>query len=199
MDVVESLNPTVFGLLLIGAFTVILLLARRRKLRSWHYALWFLSFIAAFMAFAVARYLVLESRLDPFDAHLSEYTTATEYQPGDPYIRGKLLPMDIRQGTIDFVFYQELPRDLRAASPEEVGTVVNRDCVASSVGTYTRGGGAYRWACELKLIDLSISRILKGPTITGSEPPPTKMGSGDEYGSDPLPEIVAYLVALPRR
>ena len=198
MDI-ESFSPTIFAYVTLVAYGAILFLIRKRKFRFWQTALLLLLPILALVLFAVVRYLVLESRLDPFKAHISEYTAVTEYQEGETYIRGKIIPVNIRDNAIDFILYYELPKDLRAASPEEVRTVIEQVCTASSVGTYTRGGGAYRWTCKLKVIDLSISKILEEKTFTGSEPPRTTSGSKSQYGSKPSAEIMAYLTALPRK
>jgi len=198
MDI-ESFSPAVFTYVALLAYVAILFLVRKRKFRFWQTALLLLLPVLALVLFAVARYLVLESRLDPFKAHVSEYTAVTEYQPGETYIRGKVIPVNIQDNAIDFNLYYDLPKDLRAGSPEEVRTVIEQVCTASLVGTYTRGGGAYRWTCKLKVIDLSISKILEEKTFTGSEPPGTTTGSKNQYGSKPSDEIMDYLTALPRK
>ena len=195
--ILESLNPTVFALVAIALYTLVLVLTRKRKLKFWQNALLFLAPIVALVAFAVVRYLVLESRLDPFQPHLAEYTAAAERGTGEVYRRGKIIPVDRRKDTVDYTFYYQLPRELRAANPEEVGTVVWLDCTASLVGTYTHGGGAYRWYCDVTLVDLPQSLILEEKTFVGSEPPTTNSGSSNKEGSFPSAEIIAYLEALP--
>ena len=198
MDI-ENLSPMVFGLISIGVLVVLLKRIGKRKLQPRQTALLLFSPILALLIFAVTRYYVLDARLAPFKAHLSEYTVAAEDLPGEAYIRGKVIPVDLRKNEIDFVFYYELPKTMRAASPEEVQTVVARDCTTSQVGTYTRGGGAHRWTCKLQVIDLTVPRVVAVETFVGSDPPRTKSGSGKAYGSKPTQETIDYLISLPLR
>jgi hypothetical protein len=199
MAFLERLTPMVFGFIALGVFAAVLLLLRKRKRKVWQSVLLILTPILAVVIFAVVRYLILQSELDPFKSHLAEYLSAAEVQQGEAYIHGKIIPVNVRNQTVDYSFYYELPEELRASSPEEVGTVVWLDCTGSLVGTYTGGGGAYRWTCETQVVDLSIFRIVGEESFTGSDPPKTKLGSGDEHGSFPSDQIIAYLVALPRK
>ncbi|MBY0230734.1 MAG: DUF4136 domain-containing protein [Gemmataceae bacterium] len=61
-----------------------------------------------------------------FDAHLSDYLREPEQAENAPRtkIKLKLVPVDVLKKRIDSEVYHALPEDLRAAGPDEVGTVV---------------------------------------------------------------------------
>ncbi len=68
-----------------------------------------------------------EQALAPFKDHVQAYLQ----KPAEPkdeddqgYIKGKIIPMNVAGKEIDYQFLQALPPHLRAAAPEEVGTIV---------------------------------------------------------------------------
>ncbi len=203
----EKITPTTFSMIAIAIFVIVLFLLRDRlrdfspnKLKRWQSALLFLSPILAIVIFAVVRYLVVfEPRFDLFEVHMSEYTSVSNQQPGAWYVHGKVLPIEMRTNTVEVQTYYELPGDLRAISPEDVGTVLWLDCTTGTVGTYTSGGAAKQWVCDVTLIDLSIPAIIGEKSFTGSEPPLTTTKSSGETGSFPVKEIVDYLESLPQK
>jgi len=144
----------------------------------------------------------------PFQAHLSEYITISgltsepspegQYIRG-PYIRGKAIIMDTKDNKIDDIFFN-LPDDLVAATPEEVGTVVWLKWANVLVGHYTPSGASgYKRTCEVTLIDMLEKAVINKKTFTGSSPPSSKTSGGDAYGSKPTGDVIDYLKSLPRR
>ena len=196
----EKITPTMFGMFAIGVFAVVLYLLRDRnrdtstnKLKRWQSILLFLSPILAIVIFAEARYLlVFEPRFNLFEAHMSEYTSVTTQHTGAWYLQGKILPIDTRNNTVDVRIYYELPDNLRPITPEEVTMVLWLDCTTRMVGTYTHGGSAKQWFCNVTLIDMTDPSIIGKSSFTGSEPPLTNTGSSDQTGSFPSREIIKY-------
>ena len=96
--------------------------------------------------------------------------------------------------------YYRIPSEIRAESPDEVGTVVRIECADKAVARYTDGGTGYRADCDVTLIDKSQDSIIVRKKFTGEQPPPTKSGGGtDWHGSKPTGKIAEYLTGLPRR
>jgi hypothetical protein len=118
------------------------------------------------------------------------------------YIRGKLVIVNAREKAVDDEVFSELPAEMCAARPAEVGTVVLLKWDWQSVGYYAgpeghHGSGRVH-TCDVTVIDQSIPAIVARKTFHGGSPPLTKVGSGDAYGSRPVGEIVTYLRGLPR-
>lgn len=134
----------------------------------------------------------------PFGPYLQEYLATPGQTQQGAYIRGKVVTVDTFNKKIDPLYF-DLPADLRASTPAEVGTIVWMHRQASQVGYYTKGGGAHQWRCDLKVIDRTTSTLLAEKTFWGSDPPRSKTDSGDAYGSFPSGEIIGYLSGLPRK
>jgi len=118
-------------------FTLLAILLMRRQKRStvWQ---WLLLIVGPLLVVAVAGVAEVSRQnrvLAPFQPYLDEYL----YLPGEnagntvlqmtfahptdgPYIRGKIIPVQVRDNTLDILYF-DLPTELRAESPDEVGTV----------------------------------------------------------------------------
>jgi hypothetical protein len=155
-----------------------------------------LSASAAFYYF-VGRH---EQKIKPFKDRLPEYTAITRTQVGDPYLKGKIIAIDKNRNIIDKLYY-DLSEELRANTPEEVGTIVWLQCDENVVGYYgstqTEGSEATYWTCDVTIIDKSIPAILEKRNFAGAPPPSKSAGSGT--GGKPTKEIIDYLVSLPRK
>src|SRR5262245_48161547 len=72
-------------------------------------------------------YLDHTMKLSPFQSHLQEYLA--QPKPGEAgqtqagYIKGKVITVEPNKRELDWLYF-DLPADLRAKKPEEVGTVV---------------------------------------------------------------------------
>ena len=134
-----------------------------------------------------------------FKGDINAYLAIAKEQPEQGvYVKGKIVVVDVREKTVDHDVFFSLPADLRAAGPDEVGTVVlvkwgvafpghfedksGRDL---GVGSATTG--------ELTLIDRSISAILERRTFQSKA-----VVRGIDGGAKPIDEIVDYLAKLPR-
>jgi len=114
------------------------------------------------------------------------------------YIAGKVIPVNLNTREIDQDIYQRLPREIRAVSPEEVGTVVLVEYKSSLAARYTLGGKGYVTTCHVAIIDKARATIVGEREFCGSAPPLTKQYGVDAHGSRPTGEIVRYLKDLPR-
>jgi len=139
----------------------------------------------------------------PFTAHLSEYiAVAASENPdaatndGQP-LKGKLIPVDMKTKKIDPVL-TELSKELRPASPEEVGTVAALWWNEHRIGHYgASGGGAYRWECRIVVWDKATGAPLRvSRNFIGSEPPSSSNRGASQSGDKPYKEITEYLNGL---
>ncbi|MBZ5533257.1 MAG: hypothetical protein LAO20_17650 [Acidobacteriia bacterium] len=146
---------------------------------------------------------------DPFYGKCEQYRTITARQDvRNPYLRGKVVAINASDTSHeDFELQEALPADLRAARPENVGTVVIREFYAAYRGYYAPRSGpdtgknmgpANRQCYKVSIIDLSIRSIIKQQNFCGGLPP-ENCPNADCVGSEPLSDVVAYLVALPRK
>src|SRR2546427_6252885 len=73
----------------------------------------------------------------PFAAHMSEYThfPSLKETGSSTTISGKAITIDKTTNEIDETYF-DLPSELKASKPEEVGTVVWISCSESVAGTY---------------------------------------------------------------
>jgi hypothetical protein len=185
---------TVAGFVLILIFAGIMLALRKRKLRFWQYALLGGGVIVLLLAFAVGYYLYRESVLGPFKPYLSEYLSFSATQQGEPYIRGKVITVDTRRQAVDHLYF-DLPQELRATQPEEVGTVVWVHCtsvttVVRRVGGSTNNTVDYR--CEVSVIDKAAAVIVGQRRFEDT--------SGEQgYEQVLYSPIADYLAGLPRK
>jgi len=166
----------------------------------------------AYVVFMLVRGIGLTTALRPFNEHLAEYTAATEQISGAGYIRVGVIPVSVPlssdgETTINRDLYEELPEELRAATPEDAGTAVWTACDHRVTNYYDVGGLSYesdthyyQCYCEVTVVDLAISKIVdSGNVFDGREAPYSLEAGKEEYGECPWGEIADYLAALPRQ
>ncbi len=139
----------------------------------------------------------------PFEKHLAEYTAEpTRPSGGFPttYIKGKVVPVEFRKGkqAIDYLYF-DLPPELKAQTPEEVGTVVWLEWGEDQVGDYDDDDPAFVQTVKVSVIDKERGRMVGQKSFRGGPPPNTKTYDGPGYGPKPTAEIVQYLTSLPRQ
>jgi hypothetical protein len=146
---------------------------------------------------------VLQTRLD--DWLRKPASTGRE----SPYIRGKVVPVAHSEHriscSIDRELFAELPYELRATTPEEVGTIVwidNRLEFFKNVQfQYGITQAAYTPHCTITIIDRARSVKLDSRTFRGIDPDTASDGK-DFYevnGLRPYAAMRDYLVGLPRQ
>lgn len=117
----------------------------------------------------------------------------------DPYLTGKLLLVDKETEAIDPLFYQ-LPLELRASNPSEVGTIVLLKWRQEGVGYYTgTNKTAKQWHCDVEVIDFNGRRSLVEKDIIGHMPPNILTKGDTPEGYKPDKKVIDFLTSLPRR
>jgi hypothetical protein len=154
--------------------------------------------IVAVLGYLGVKSMVKASQVKPFENHLSEYVSVPELKDAteSPYIAGKIIPIDTKNKEVDDVYF-ELPENLKAEGPEEVGTVMWTECHNITVGKYADGAEGYQIMCMVTLIDKENHVRFAPKGFIGSKPPQSKKGAGSRYGSKPDKDIVEYLATLP--
>lgn len=115
------------------------------------------------------------------------------------YISGKVITVNRLEGTFDELFFA-LPSDLRAQTPDEVGTIIWIDCAEVAVATYVSGAKGYSTTCAITVIDKTQNLIVAQPQeFVGEKPPSSKSGVADWHGKRPLKEMIEYIKSLPRQ
>lgn len=162
--------------------------------------------------------------LIPLQKHLTDYTTIEglkNQHTSVPYIRGKLVTVNKVTLVADVVgkgasmravrkeepttristLMLRLPTRLRATRHEEVQSVVWLKYSQSLQGGFGDGSGAYREACDVTLVDLSIPAIIDKRSFRGSGPADFKSmdNNQDTRGGSPNGQILKYLVGLPHK
>jgi hypothetical protein len=139
-----------------------------------------------------------------------------------PYVRGKLLILNRRESSESFSL-SDLSAygnfmEIRAETPEEVGTVVLLHYKKQRAGTFViegqgRSVPGYVWVCDLTMIDRSIPAVIYRRTFRGAEAgtevaqagsPSRRQGlipqdATEVVGEEPHREVANYLISLPRR
>jgi len=119
-----------------------------------------------------------------------------------PYRRGRVLVVQAGTGevtTVIGVTMADLLPEVRATSPEEVGTLVCAGEVQQlQVSTYQDGEPAYKLYREICIYDLTAEEVILFDTLWGGPPPPIKTEKGPKSGPDPVHrELVSLLEGLP--
>jgi hypothetical protein len=109
---------------------------------------WWLVALAAALALGFGYWLYRRQQqsdaLRPFEGRLADFAAAgatAAPAAGEPYLRGKLLLMKRGVLEVDGLFF-ELPPELRASEPAEVGSIAFVACGEIQFGQYTSGSAA---------------------------------------------------------
>jgi hypothetical protein len=136
-----------------------------------------------------------------FQGHIQEYLSITrEQREQGEYLRGKVIVVNTGDKEVDCDVFFELPSELRAATPEEVGTIVRLKWGTKMVGMYVSGrgseGAADAQTCEVTVIDKSIPAIVAWRSFQGDDPP--MHFTGARTGPKPVKAVVDFITSLPR-
>lgn len=115
-----------------------------------------------------ARYLS-NKQIKELEKYLDDYIQSPRLSPshGNCYIRGKIVPISAwskENAHIDKIAYWNLPNEIRAATHQEVGTVVWLDWKIDLQGQYENGYPWYAGHCDVTVIDFK-SGIACGTAI----------------------------------
>lgn len=131
--------------------------------------------------------------------------------PYSPYLAGKLLVIDQQNHEVDttILFNPDgtslLPANLRAITPDQVGTILFLDCSATQVGTYGRFPkevGAFQRNCTATIVNRRKALVVGKKDFAGPPPPaftlcPASGCTQDVYGDYPAADIAQYVEGLP--
>jgi hypothetical protein len=149
---------------------------------------------------------------DPFHGEYDQYIQITAKQSVDvPYLRGKIVAVSPEWGLLagpeKHRLQSALPADLQAHRPDDVGTAILLQSGHQSVGDciYKNGpnagqreGDAFRICYRVIIIDMSIRAIIHQQDLCGADPSATEKDSVCA-GPDPLPQVLSYILSLPRK
>lgn len=110
-----------------------------------------------------------------------------------PYIRGKLIGIDVSEGEWRLQSFEHLAEQLSSYRVSEIGTILFYKREYRSVGRYLNGGAAMLQIVHLHLVDRRAKRLIVSEVLQGSPPPTTSQSLGGEVGSDPLVEFMTRL------
>jgi len=148
------------------------------------------------------------TELAPFEGSLPKYLKPftggadvkvyTQYG-GKPqgYIKGGVVLVEDKAIPL---WNASLPRSLRAAAPDDVGTVVVIKASWHKVGKYSGGEPALQDVWKITVVDLAQGKIVGRALLRGDHPPVVaNIAAGENYGPPPWNELLAYLKKLPQR
>jgi len=157
--------------------------------------------VAALVGWLLLRQAKRGTEKAPFEPFLGDYTKAVdgadEGEEAAASLVGKVVVIDRKEQEVDDLQF-DLPEEIRARQPEEVGTVVWLDWGRETQGGYTDGTAAYVQTCTVTVIHREKWEVLGTTVFRGSDPPSFKKGGGSRSGSKPTDEVVRFLAALPR-
>ena len=128
-----------------------------------------------------------------FASEISSYQNYTDISYTKPHLASKLVVIDSDSNSVDRTYY-DLPDNIKANNPSDVGAVAFIACSEKLVGKYTSGSLGYKTDCTVSVIDRS-TFIKHESTIQGDSPPQSKKGKGD-WRQRPDSSISNYLKSL---
>jgi hypothetical protein len=150
-----------------------------------------------------------------FAPHMDEYlkrdglTDATG--EGAPDVKGKLLPLDVRERAVASGIYTYLRHDVRATTPEEVGTIVWLEWGEESGARYAVEGRPDQTftssiqTCVVTVVDRAARKIVGREKLTSDQDERVQVSKaqaetrGELLSERPVAKVMAYLETLPRR
>ena len=149
----------------------------------------------------------MEKQRAGFNSQIENYLTTDigTASSNSPYLRGKLVTIDVDKGEADYWTYPKLPDEIRALTPDEVQTVGLIQWSYEKVGHYEdpetgeQTGDAFQSHGHLTLIDWVDRTCIAEVDFQGDAPIQSLSYDGDYKGWQPMFKVVDYLTDLPRR
>jgi len=164
--------------------------------------LWVVAAIAGFIVLTLVMslgYIKAQAAMKPHMEELLIVPAGTASPAEEPYLSGKILPIDVKEKKIDSFVWSALPSALLAHRYDEVQMVVLLKYGESPAGSYTNGTGAFTRKCEVTIIDRTRGTVLVEQTLFGTSPPKTTTSHSGAYGSSARTAVVQFLKKLPRK
>ncbi len=142
------------------------------------------------------RAMVRSNHLKPFEPKVDEYLAkpvASKERP-DARHKGKIIPVNVKEKEIDSLYW-DLPEGLRAATPDDVATIVWLEWGEVQVSTYgNTNKPALVQTCNVTVIDRDEKAILLREAFRGSDPPKSiKSRDSSGRGDKPTDKVVEFL------
>ena len=156
----------------------------------------------SFVAFAAQE--KAREAFGPFVAECLQTDLAVNLQDA-PRISGKVLTINVDRKEADYWTFPKLSERIRAAGPDDVGTVALIRWGEQRVGHYEnvetkeKTGDAYQSFATLTLVDWATKTKIAEQTFEGKDPAAGLRREGDYTSMQPMFQIVDYLEALPRQ
>jgi hypothetical protein len=157
---------------------------------------------AGVAGFFGVRLLLRANKVKPFKEHLATYTQPIN-QPEKEFTSkkpiGKCVTVDMEKNEVDSIYF-DLPDELRAETPDQVGTIVQLNWGKQQVNEYEGGKPAYKQRCDVLVVDRATMSAVAAETFWGSDPPSQiKSSQSEGSGDKPTDQVVNFLKGLPRR
>ena len=124
-----------------------------------------------------------------FDQDPEQFTEA-EYR-----LVGKVLVLDADARKIDAT-HDFLPEELKALTPDEVGTIAIITCVVDLAGSYGFFSDGYSLDCEGHLYEAATGKLMAQVSDFGNPPRETSFPFGDKIGKKPAKGLAQRIVDL---
>lgn len=173
--------------------------------------LMFAGLAAAFLAYVLIKSFIQfsdqEKQKDVFRPYIHKYISGP-YESAftsEPYVRGRILSIDIKDSTVDEFTFSKLPEELKARSADEVGTLLFCEWYSVKEGEYfneetdEKTGDAYRSYANVSIIDLKEKRLIHIRNFKGADPLKATNITGDFTSMQPMFEVIDYVKSLPRK
>src|SRR5262249_10206707 len=99
------------------------------------------------------RYLIHEHKVGPFNAQAPDFLEVKGSKDTTTVVMGKVIIFDEATRKVDKDVYFDLPDDLRATTPEEVGTVVLVTWSEQKIDEYDNHVPAIQRSGHVKIVD----------------------------------------------
>ena len=148
---------------------------------------------------------------DELDASVGELARSpgNSRPSAEPYLRGKIVVIGGASAGRPYVDHRSMGRleEIAAASPEEVQTVVLKDCSVRRLGFYRERGNptrefpAFAMTCDVTIVDRAVGAAVYWKRFESKVNEETTADSIKNFDSmdSVLGEIDSYLKRLPRR
>ena len=165
-----------------------------------------IAFVVVGLVRSVVEYSDDLERLQAFNPHVMGYLAVADQEAaaGEGHVRGKIVIVDAKAREAHAWAQGQLPDELRADQPDDVGTVAVWASEWEHVGDYVdaetgaRAGNAYRGRLRVTVVDWPAKTVVVERTFEGSEPVQRKRGDGDDRGGLPTWDALEFLTGLPR-
>jgi len=137
-------------------------------------------------------------RQGPFAGAIEGYMAAGAYDDAltTPTLAGKVAVVDANKRRLDDIHFA-LPDSVRAATPQEVRTVVLVDRQGMTSGHYQNGAAGKTQTCRVRIVDLEKKRVIVREQFEGEAPGLARASQSEVTGSSCDTDVERYVLGLP--